>query len=574
MDLKTKLKVLPDAPGCYLMKDENDRVIYVGKAKNLKKRVRSYFIGAHNERTTLLVSEIRDFSFVVTNSEHESLILELNLIKEHVPKYNIKLADDKTYPYIEITEERYPRLRVVRKKRPSGRLFGPYPNVYGARETVRLLNRLYPLRKCDKLPNKECLYYHIGQCLAPCIHPDVDFDLYIREITRFLKGDTKEVLDRLHEEMEEASSSLSFEKAAEYRDMIGHIEQTTKKQVINVNDYKDRDAVGYAHDVDDVALQILMMRQGKIVDHHHVVFSYVGEPMESALSYLQQYYESVHLDEILFDGAFALEDVSSLFDKAFIPQRGPKKKLVDLAHKNAVHDLEHHHEIYRHRDERIQEALSELSAIIGRKVERIEAFDNAQLYGTAPISAMVVYENGFAKNDYRKYHLRTTTNDDYQAMREVTYRRYQRLLLEEKRLPDLVVVDGGLGQVRAAASVLSELMVDLPVAGLKKNSVHQLEALIYQEKSYALLKHSPLYKLLGKLSEEVHRFAIAFHRKTRKKSTTASPLDRIPGIGPKRKRMLLEHFATMEELKKASEQELKDLGLPESVITAIKEATS
>ncbi len=574
MDFRTKLNLLPDAPGCYLMKDDKDQVIYVGKAKNLKKRVKSYFIGAHNEKTTLLVSEIRDFSFVMTNSEHESLILELNLIKEHMPKYNIRLADDKTYPYIELTEERYPKLKVVRKKKPSGRLFGPYPNVYGARETVRLLNRLYPLRKCDTLPKKECLYYHIGQCLAPCIFPDVDFGSHIKEIVRFLKGDTKDVLDRLHKEMEEASSSLSFEKAAEYRDMIGHIEETTRKQVINLSDFKDRDAVGYAHDVDDVALQILMMRQGKIVDHHHIVFSYVGDPMESALSYLQQYYESVSLDEILFEDSFAGEDLSSLFKKAFIPRRGPKKHVTDLAHKNAAYDLMHHHEIYRHKDERKQEAMRELNEIIGRTVERIEVFDNAQLFGTSPISAMILYENGFDKNNYRKYHLKTTTDDDYQAMREVTYRRYQRLLLEEKTMPDLVLVDGGLGQVRAAQDVLFELMVDLPVAGLKKNSRHQLEALIYNDRSYALLKHSPLYKLLGKLSEEVHRFAIDFHRKTRKKKTIASPLDRIPGIGPKRKRMLLEHFETMDKLKNASDTELKSLGLPENVIKAMKEVIS
>lgn len=574
MDFSAKLNVLPDAPGCYLMKDEKDQVIYVGKAKNLKKRVKSYFIGAHNEKTTLLVSEIRDFSFVMTNSEHESLILELNLIKEHMPKYNIRLADDKTYPYIELTEERYPKLKVVRKKKPSGRLFGPYPNVYGARETVRLLNRLYPLRKCETLPKKECLYYHIGQCLAPCIFPDVDFSSEIKEIVRFLKGDTKDVLDRLHKEMEEASSSLSFEKAAEYRDMIGHIEETTRKQVINLSDFKDRDAVGYAHDVDDVALQILMMRQGKIVDHHHVVFSYVGDPMESVLSYLQQYYESVSLDEILFDDSFAFEDVSALFKNAFIPRRGPKKHVTDLAHKNAAYDLLHHHEIYRHKDERKQEAMRELNEIIGRTIERIEVFDNAQLFGTSPISAMILYENGFDKNNYRKYHLKTTTDDDYQAMREVTYRRYQRLLFEEKRMPDLVLVDGGLGQVRAAQDVLFELMIDLPVAGLKKNSSHQLEALIHNDRSYALLKHSPLYKLLGKLSEEVHRFAIDFHRKTRKKKTIASPLDRIPGIGPKRKRMLLEHFETMEKLKNASDIELKSLGLPKNVIKAMKEVIS
>ena len=309
MNLKDKIALLPTEPGCYLMKSATDEVIYVGKAKNLKNRVKSYFTGAHNEKTTRLVAEIRDFNYVLTNSERESLILENNLIKQYLPKYNIKLVDDKTYPYIEVTEEKYPIIQVVRQKEVKGRVFGPYPNVYAARETARLLNRLYPFRKCDVLPKKACLYYHIGQCLAPCIHKEVDYQDTIKELTKFLKGDTKDVLQTLNQEMLQASEEMHYEKAIEFRDMINHIEATTEKQIINLNDFKDRDAISYAFSKDDISLAILMMRQGKIIDHHQIVFAYVGEVIDSVLSYLQQFYETVIPDELLFSDRFQLDDV-------------------------------------------------------------------------------------------------------------------------------------------------------------------------------------------------------------------------------------------------------------------------
>ena len=572
MSLKAKINLLPTEPGCYLMKNKQGDIIYVGKAKNLKNRVKSYFTGAHNEKTTRLVLEIDDFNYVLTNSEQESLILENNLIKQYTPKYNIRLVDDKTYPYIELTKEKYPKLQVVRKKKPEGRIFGPYPNVYAARETARLLNRLYPLRKCDTMPKKVCLYYHIGQCLGPCQF-DVDYKNDINEIVRFLKGDTKEVLNKLKTEMAKASEQMFYEKAIEYRDMIRHIESTTEKQIININDFKDRDAISFAYNEDDISVQILKMRSGKIVDHDQIVFAYVGDYMDSVLSYLQQYYEKHMPDELLFSDRFDFETLILMFEnKAIMPQKGDKKKIVDLASKNADYDLEHHYMLYRHKQEKTQKAIDDLSQMIGVEVKTIEIFDNAQLFGTAPISALVVYKDqAFDKKGYRKYHLKTTTNDDYQAMREVVYRRYQRLLVEGKKMPDLILVDGGKGQLSAANEILKELNIDIKVAGLKKNKKHQLEALVFKGEVYPLLKNSEVYQLLLSISEEVHRFAISFHRKTRDKTTQQSILDQIKGIGPKRKQTILSTFKSLDEIKDANDDQLKEIGLTDDIIEALRE---
>ena len=566
------MNLLPTEPGCYLMKNKQGDIIYVGKAKNLKNRVKSYFTGAHNEKTTRLVLEIDDFNYVLTNSEQESLILENNLIKQYTPKYNIRLVDDKTYPYIELTKEKYPKLQVVRKKKPEGRIFGPYPNVYAARETARLLNRLYPLRKCDTMPKKVCLYYHIGQCLGPCQF-DVDYKDDINEIIRFLKGDTKEVLSKLKTEMAKASEQMFYEKAIEYRDMIRHIESTTEKQIININDFKDRDAISFAYNEDDISIQILKMRSGKIVDHEQIVFAYVGEYTDSVLSYLQQYYEDHMPDELLFSDRFEYESLTLMFgNKAIMPQKGDKKKIVDLASKNADYDLEHHYMLYRHKQEKTQQAIDDLSQMIGAEVKTIEIFDNAQLFGTAPISALVVYKDqAFDKKGYRKYHLKTTTNDDYQAMREVVYRRYQRLLVESKPMPDLILVDGGKGQLNAAHEILNELNLDIKIAGLKKNKKHQLEALVFNGEVYPLLKNSEVYQLLLSISEEVHRFAISFHRKTRDKTTQQSILDHIKGIGPKRKQTILSTFKSLDEIKDASDEKLKEIGLTDDIIEALRE---
>lgn len=569
---KNKLSLLPQLPGCYLMKDQDGQVIYVGKAKKLKNRVRSYFVGAHNEKTTRLVSDIRDFDYIITHSEQESLILELNLIKQYSPKYNIRLMDDKTYPYILLTEEKYPKLEVVRDKHPKGRVFGPYPNVYSARETVHMLNRIYPLRKCDVLPNQACLYFHIGQCAAPCIFPEVKYDLYVKQIIQFLKGDTKEVLNKLNEEMKLASEAMLFEKAAEFRDMIKHIEQTTEKQRINLNDHKNRDIIAYVYNEQDVAVEVFILRQGRLIDHKQTVFEYTLDPLDAVVSYLSQMYEDVMPDEVLFHESCDETLMRETFgQQAIFPKKGDKKQLTDLAHKNAKESLEHYFMLHRHEQDKKHQALSELSKLLTKDIKRIDVVDNAQLFGASPISAVIVYEGlDFNKKMYRKYHLKTTTNDDYQAMREVIYRRYQRHLSEQLKLPDFILVDGGIGQVHAAVEVIESLGIDVLIGGLKKNKRHQLESLILPTQTIALSKHGTLYKLLVKLSEEVHRFAITFHRQTRQKRSFTSPLDTIPGIGPKRKTLLIKTYGTFEHIVEQSDDALKALGIPDDVILNIR----
>lgn len=570
---KQKLSLLPQKPGCYLMKDQDNLVIYVGKAKKLKNRVRSYFVGAHNEKTTRLVSEIRDFDYILTHSEQESLILELNLIKQYSPKYNIRLMDDKTYPYIQLTEEAYPKLEVVRDKTPKGRVFGPYPNVYSARETVRMLNRIYPLRKCDVLPNKACLYFHIGQCAAPCIFPDVNYDHYVKQIIQFLKGDTKDVIKKLEDEMSAAAEAMLFEKAAEFRDMIKHIEQTTEKQRINLNDFKDRDVIAYTSNERDLAIEIFMLRQGRLIDHIQTVFEYTLDPMDAFISYLSQLYESHMPDELLFHELIDVHIAEEAFgQKAIFPKKGDKKQLTDLAFKNAKESLEHYFMLHRHEQDKKHQALTQLSKLVTKDIKRIDVIDNAQLFGASPISAVIVYEGlDFNKKMYRKYHLKTTTNDDYQAMREVIYRRYQRHLSEGLTMPDFILVDGGIGQVHAATEVIESLGIDVLVGGLKKNKRHQLESLILPTQTMKLSTHDVLYKLLMKLSEEVHRFAITFHRQTRNKRSYASKLDEIKGIGPKRKALLIKTFGTFERIQQAEVNQLKALGIPDEVISSIKE---
>ncbi len=399
------------------MKDSKDEVIYVGKAKNLKNRVKSYFVGAHNEKTTLLISEIRDFSYLITNNELESLILEINLIKRYLPKYNIKLVDDKSYPYIKFSKGEYPRLIVMRSNTPTQKAFGPYPNGYSARMTVDLLNKLYPFRKCVTIPKKPCLYYHLGQCLAPCIN-DVSKEEYnqmIKEVTRFLKGDTKKVLDILEGNMYEASDNLEFEKANEYKEMINHINTTSEKQIISLADLKDRDIIAYAHNDENIAIQILLMRNGAITDTHQTIFSYIGDHYEAALNYIDQLYlDNLYIDELLFSNQFNLNDLEIRYKKkASIPQIGDKKKMVDLALQNAKENLENYFKIYQHREDINLEIERSLYELFSKEINYIEAFDNSPLFGSSPVSAMIVYKNHeFFKDGYRKYNIQTAAQDD------------------------------------------------------------------------------------------------------------------------------------------------------------------
>ncbi len=581
--IKEKLKLLPDQPGSYQFYNKFGKIIYVGKAKNLKSRVKSYFTGAHNSKTTKLVSEIADFSTLITKTEREALILELNLIKENLPKYNIKLTDDSTYPFIVITNGIAPKIMVSREpNKGDGIYFGPYPNVYSAKETVRLLNKIYPIRKCEKLPKKACLYYHMNQCLAPCIAKEpINWDSILNEVKAFLKGDTKKVKDKLKEEMYLASEELKYEKALEYKNLIDHIDHTTEKQLMNLNDFKDRDFIAYASDEEDVSLQILKMRSGKIVDSSTDIFPKYLDASEQVITYLYQYYDTYPMpDEVLFQDSFSTESLVEAFGKkAIIPKIGDKKKLVDLAFKNALYDLENERLLHKNVSEKMSEAQEAFKDLLGLdNISRIDIFDNAHLFGANPISCMVVYKDGKpAKNHYRKYKLKNTKKaDDYGAFKEVIYRRYQKALFEKQALPDMILVDGGKGQVSSALNIIESLGLTIPVVGLKKNDKHQLDALVYNNNDVPLEKGTYLYTLLGKMSEEVHRFAITFHRQQRSKTLMKSKLDDIDGVGPARKRKLLEKFITIDNMIQGSSDDYKSIGINETlrdrIINQLKES--
>lgn len=568
---------MPTSPGVYMMMDKYENIIYVGKAKNLKNRVRSYFVGAHNLKTTRLISEITDFSYIQTNSEREAFLLEHNLIKQHLPKYNIRLVDDKTYPYIVITNETHPKIMISRElKQGLGTYFGPYPNVYAAKQTVRLLNKIYPLRKCDTMPKKACLYYHIKQCLAPCIFDEpIDYEPYIKEITTFLKGDDKHIKNYLTEQMHHFSDQLLFEQALEYKQLLEFIEVTNQQQVISFNDFKDRDFISYEADDEDVSLQILKMRQGKIIDTKSDIFPLYVDT-DHILSYIYDYYQNTLIpDELLFDEKFDIESLKVLFgNKASIPKKGKKKHLIDIAYKNAAYDLKHERLLNKTMQEKKHEAIDAFYQLLKiDNIERIDLFDNSHTFGSQMISAMVVYKDFKpSKKDYRKYILKhTNKGDDIGAFKEVLYRRYQRALVEQTELPDLIIVDGGINQVNAALGVLNDLNLTIPLIGLKKDKFHTLHSIIYQNEAYQLNRSDTLFSLLSNMIEETHRFAISYHRTRRSKAITKSLLDDIKGVGAVRKRKLFEKFTSLENMTKGTIEDYQDIGINETLrLTIIK----
>ncbi|MBE3594278.1 MAG: excinuclease ABC subunit UvrC [Candidatus Carbobacillus altaicus] len=583
--IQHKLSLLPDRPGCYLMKNEDGDVIYVGKATSLKQRVRSYFTGSHDVKTTLLVQDIQDFEVIVTASPMESLILEMNLIKKYRPKYNVLLKDDKSYPYIRLTKETHPRLEVTRRvKKGDGVYFGPYPDVAAARETKRLFDRLYPLRKCRTLPKRACLYYHLGQCLAPCIHP-VDPSTYepiIRDIMRFLRGSASEVRERVEEEMHRASEAWDFERAAELRDLLARLDTVQEKQRVTVTDGADRDVFGYAVEKGWISIQILHMRQGRLIERKSDLFPYAFSAEDAFLSYVTQYYarfdEDSMPDEILLP---LLEDQTAIGEylgtRLRFPKRGQGKGLIDMAFENARVALEEHFAMAERDERRREEALMGLMRSLGlAQIERIEAFDNAHIQGAGAVSAVVVFDQGEPnKHAYRKYRLqKTPAGDDYEALREVARRRFTRLLREKERLPDLILVDGGVGQMRALKEVLEdELGLNLPVGGMVKDEKHKTAALLFGEppEEVALDRRGAAWMLVQRIQDEVHRFAQSYHHTVRKQSFFASQLDDIPGIGPKRKALLLKHFGSIKRLQEATIDELKAVGMGEKLAQTIQE---
>lgn len=573
--LKEKLALLPDQPGCYLMKDRQQTVIYVGKAKVLKNRVRSYFTGSHDAKTQRLVTEIEDFEYIVTSSNLEALILEMNLIKKHDPKYNVMLKDDKTYPFIKLTHERHPRLIVTRNvKKDKGRYFGPYPNVQAARETKKLLDRLYPLRKCSKLPDRVCLYYHLGQCLAPCvkdISEETNREL-VESITRFLKGGYNDVKKELEEKMLEAAENLEFERAKELRDQIAHIESTMEKQKMTMNDLVDRDVFAYAYDKGWMCVQVFFIRQGKLIERDVSMFPLYQEADEEFLTFIGQFYsKNNHFlpKEILVPDSVDQSMIEQLLEtNVHQPKKGSKKELLMLAHKNAKIALKEKFSLIERDEERSIGAVQKLGEALNIYTpHRIEAFDNSNIQGTNPVSAMIVFIDGKPnKREYRKYKIKTVTGpDDYGSMREVVRRRYTRVLRENLPLPDLIIIDGGKGQINAARDVIeNELGLDIPIAGLAKDEKHRTSNLLIGdplEVAY-LERNSQEFYLLQRIQDEVHRFAISFHRQIRGKSAFQSVLDDIPGIGEKRKKMLLKHFGSVKKMKEASLEDIKKAGVP------------
>ena len=581
--IKSKLELLPTSPGCYIHKDKNGTIIYVGKAKNLRNRVRSYFRGSHDTKTEALVSEIVDFEFIVTESNIEALLLEINLIKENKPKYNIMLKDDKSYPFIKITNERYPRLIITRQvKKDGGLYFGPYPDVGAANEIKRLLDRIFPFRKCTNPPSKVCFYYHLGQCMAHtvCHKDEAYFKGMAQEVSDFLKGQDDKIIDELKLKMNTAAQNMEFERAAEYRDLIQAIGTLRTKQRVMAKDLQNRDVFGYYVDKGWMCVQVFFVRQGKLIERDVNLFPYYNDPDEDFLTYVGQFYqEKSHLipNEILIPQDIDEEAVKALVDtKVLKPQRGEKKQLVNLAIKNARVSLEQKFNLLEKSMEKTQGAIENLGKLLQIPTPvRIESFDNSNIMGTSPVSAMVVFVNGKpSKKDYRKYKIKTVVGpDDYASMREVIRRRYSRVMRDGLTPPDLIVIDGGQGQVNIAKQVIQEeLGLDIPIAGLQKNDKHQTHELLFGDplQIIELSRTSQEFFLLQRIQDEVHRFAITFHRQLRSKNSFSSQLDGIEGLGPKRKQLLMKHFKSLTKIKEATVDEIVTVGIPRAVAEAVQ----
>lgn len=580
--IKEKLAVLPAQPGCYLMKDKHGTIIYVGKSKLLRNRVRSYFTGANDQKTQRLVQEIVDFEYIVTSSEIEALILEMNLIKKYDPKYNVLLKDDKSYPYLKITNERHPRLIITRKvKKDKGKYFGPYPNVLAARETKKLLDRMYPLKKCNNPPGRHCLYYHMDQCLACSERPPTveEYKQIVQQIVSFLNGGHKEIKQQIQQKMIIASEALNFERAKELRDQIQHIEAVMEQQKMTLNDQVNRDVFHYAYDKGWMCVQVFFIRQGKLIERDVSIFPFYDEAQETFVSFIGRFY--LHQNhpkpkQVLVPAPVDYKLLSELLEiDVTIPYRGRKKELIDLAGKNAEIALEEKFSLIERDEARTIKAVEGLGEKLHIETpHRIEAFDNSNIQGTDPVSAMVVFMDGRPlKKEYRKYKIRDVKGpDDYETMREVVRRRYTRVLKEGLPLPDLIVIDGSKGQMCAASDVLeNELGLEIPLCGLAKDDKHKTSELLYgvPPETVPLDRKSQEFYLIQRIQDEVHRFAITFHRQLRGKSAFKSELDAIPGVGEKRKKLLLTHFKAITEIKQATIEELQRLGIPKPTAQTI-----
>lgn len=569
-DFREKLALVPTKPGSYQMKNKDGIIIYVGKAKNLKNRLKSYFTGTVTGKTKMLVEDIDDFEYIVTSSELESLILEITLIKKYDPKYNIMLTDDKTYPYIELTKEKYPRLRVVRnvkRRRNLNYLYGPYPNVSAARKTVNMLNRLYPLRKCEHLKKELCLYYHIHECLGYCVK-EVDpkvINEMSKEIVSFLKGDSGFIREKINKEMMAASEAMNYEKALELKTMLEDIDITLRRQKIDLNNNYNFDLVNYYVDKNYLSIQVFFIRNGLLVGRNKDIISSDLDIYEQVVEYIIKFYEkhTVLPHELLvpeeIDGSL-LEEYLKV--KVTSPKKGKLKKLLDLARDNAKEVLEAEEEMLKKNDDLRLEAIDELKELLGTdKVSRMEAFDNSHLFGTFYVGGMVVYEDFLPlKDEYRKYKISSDVKDDLGAMKEVIYRRYYKVLMEDLTPPDVIVMDGGFNQVKIAVDIIRSLGLNIRVIGLVKNDKHKTSSIIDEEGRVLNVKSdSNLFLFFSKIQEEVHRFAITYHRNIKAKGALSSVLDMVPGIGEVRKKELLKKFGSLKKMKEATVEELSEV---------------
>ena len=579
---KEELSLVPHLPGCYLMKNKDNIVIYVGKSKNLKNRLSSYFNREHTGKTMMLVREIDHFEYIVTNTEMESLLLEINLIKKYTPKYNILYRDDKSYPYIELTDEKVPRLRIIRRinvKKIKNNLFGPYPNVGAARRVVEILNRVYPLRKCNTYEKRECLYYHIGECLGYCTK-NIDEEIIKEmktEIISFLNGNTKVLTNKLKEKMNKYSNNMEYEKALEYKELLNYINITTEKQKVDLDDRVNIDVVGYYSKDNYRSIQILFIRGGKLLDRNRNIFPMVGDEEEELSNYLLNFYSKnvSNTKEILVPNNIDTNTFSELFNIKFItPIKGEKKRILSLAEDNARIYYEEQMTYIKRDEDKITNALNELKEKLNiPSADRIELFDNSNLFGSFNVSGMVVFKMGKpSKNDYRKYKITNDVNDDYGTMKEVIYRRYFKVLKENLEMPDLIIVDGGIGQINVAREVISSLGLKIEVCGLKKDDTHSTNMLLGKDplEEIKIDKQSDLFLLLTKMQDEVHNFTISYHKNIRSKGALSSVLDNIEGIGEVRKNKLLKKYKTISKMKEAPLEELEEI-LPKDIAVSFKD---
>jgi excinuclease ABC subunit C len=585
--IEHKLALLPDKPGCYQMKNLNSQIIYVGKAKNLKNRVRSYFKSSHEGKTAKLVSEIADFDYIVTSSDKEAFLLEITLIQKFQPYYNIKLKKGTGYPYIKITNEKDPRMEIVSSvRRDGGFYFGPYPNVYAAEETLHFLEKVYPLRRCNGFQGRPCLYYHMGQCLGACFQevPKEEYDQQIAKIKSFLRGNVAKIKQSLQTKMQKASEAMEFERAADIRDQIHYIEVTVEKQKIISNDSTPRDLFNFYLDKGWLSIQIFFIRQSRLIKREKRLFPIATDVSDELSSFILQFYNNknkVLPNEILVPSGLDNKIMTEILGiPVRTPQRGEKKNLLELAKENAQITLEEKFRLMELDESKTTGAMKEITDALGiPEGHRIEAFDHSHIQGSELVSAMVVFTDGKPdKKMYRKFKLNTVDHaDEAASTREVIRRRYVRLLKEKQSLPDLILMDGGDIQLNAAKDVLvNELSLHIPVAGMVKNDKHKTSDLIFgsQDQRVQLDPKSQGFYLVQRIQDEVHRFAITFHRQLHAKNSLASQLDLIQGVGPKTRNKLLKSFGSLNKIRDANLKEIEELGIPEKVAKTIKVSLS